>query len=135
MNEVNSNQLGRLFIVLAAISGFLATCLGAFGVHALKTKISMEMLVVYQTGVSYQFYHSLALLLLGQLMVHYDNKYLILSGVMFVIGVLLFSGSLYLLAVTGIKQLGIVTPFGGVAFLVGWLMLAFGVIQDQKVVK
>lgn len=81
MNEVNSNQLGRLFIVLAAISGFLATCLGAFGVHALKTKISMEMLVVYQTGVSYQFYHSLALLLLGQLMVHYDNKYLILSGV------------------------------------------------------
>lgn len=135
MNEVNSNQLGRLFIVLAAISGFLATCLGAFGAHALKTKISMEMLVVYQTGVSYQFYHSLALLLLGQLRVHYDNKYLILSGVMFVIGVLLFSGSLYLLAVTGIKQLGIVTPFGGVAFLVGWLMLAFGVIQDQKVVK
>lgn len=126
MNEVSPSKLSRVFIILAAISGFLATCLGAFGAHALKSKISMDMLAVYQTGVSYQFYHSLALLLLGLLMIHYDNKYLRLSGVMFGVGILLFSGSLYLLAITGIKQLGIVTPFGGVAFLLGWLSLAIG---------
>lgn len=126
MNEVSPSKLSRVFIISAAISGFLATCLGAFGAHALKSKISMDMLAVYQTGVSYQFYHSLALLLLGLLMIHYDNKYLRLSGVMFGVGILLFSGSLYLLAITGIKQLGIVTPFGGVAFLFGWLSLAIG---------
>lgn len=131
MNEVSSSKLSRVFIISAAISGFLATCLGAFGAHALKLKISMDMLVVYQTGVSYQFYHSLALLLLGLLMIHYDNKYLRLSGVMFGVGILLFSGSLYLLAITGVKQLGIITPFGGVVFLVGWLMLALGCIKNE----
>lgn len=129
MNEVSSSKLSRVFIILAAISGFLATCLGAFGAHAFKSKISMDMLAVYQTGVSYQFYHSLALLLLGLLIIHYDNKYLRLSGVMFCIGIILFSGTLYILAITGIKQLGIITPFGGVAFLLGWLALAAGSIN------
>lgn len=133
MNEVSPSKLSRVFIISASISGFLATCLGAFGAHALKSKISMDMITVYQTGVSYQFYHSLALLLLGLLMFHYDNKYLRSSGWMFGVGIMLFSGSLYLLAVTGIKQLGIITPFGGVAFLVGWLMLALGCIKNKGV--
>ncbi len=124
----------RLFIKLAAISGFLATCLGAFGAHALKSKLSFDMLTVYQTGVCYQFYHSLALLLLGLLMIHYNNNFFKLSGIMFVLGILFFSGSLYLLAITGIMQLGIITPIGGVAFLIGWLMMALGINYDQKVV-
>lgn len=132
MDEVNLNQIGRFFMVLAAISGFLATCLGAFGAHALKSKISIDMLVIYQTGISYQFYHSLALFLLGILIGHDNNQYLRWSGGMFAVGIALFSGSLYLLAVTGVKWLGIITPFGGVAFLVGWLMLALGLIKDTK---
>lgn len=132
MNKAGINKLSKYFILLAAISGFLATCLGAFGAHALKAKISIDMLAVYQTGISYQFYHSLALLLLGLLMIHYNNKYLKLSGIMFTVGILLFSGSLYLLAITGIKQLGIISPFGGVAFMIGWLMLVVGVIKDKK---
>lgn len=118
--------------MLAAISGFFATCIGAFGAHALKSSISVDMLVVYQTGVSYQFYHSLALMLLGVLMIHYDNKYLKLSGIMFLSGILLFSGSLYALAITGVKQLGVITPIGGVAFLVGWLMLVLGVLKCEN---
>lgn len=133
MKEVNQSKLSRVFIISAAISGFLATCLGAFGAHALKSKISMDMFDVYQTGVSYQFYHSLVLLLLGLLIIHYDNKYLRLSGVMFGVGILFFSGSLYLLAITGIKPIGIITPFGGVAFLIGWFMLALGCIKNKGV--
>ena len=132
MSEASPSKLSRIFITSAAISGFLATCLGAFGAHALKSKISMDMLAVYQIGVSYQFYHSLALLLLGLLMIHYDNKYLRLSGVMFGVGILLFSGSLYLLAITSVHFLGMVTPIGGLCFLAGWLLLCLGMNRTKK---
>jgi uncharacterized membrane protein YgdD (TMEM256/DUF423 family) len=117
----------KFFIMWAAISGFIATCLGAFGAHALKARLSVEMLTIYQTAVSYHFYHSIALLLLGLLMITYNNKYLVFSGIMFGIGVLLFSGSLYMLAITEVKLLGMITPIGGVCLLIGWFYLAFGI--------
>lgn len=119
----------RCCILTSSVSGLIATCFGAFGSHALKFKLSIEMLTIYQTAVSYQFYHSLALLLLGLLMLQYNNKYLRVSGFMFSIGLLLFSGSLYLLAITGIKLLGIITPFGGIAYLIAWLMLFKGAMD------
>lgn len=122
----------KLVILVAALSSFLATCLGAFGAHALKSSLSVEMLAIYQTGVSYQFYHSLALLLLGILSLTYQNNYLRLAGFMFVAGIVLFSGSLYMLAVTDIRAIGIITPIGGIAFLVGWLSLAYGIIVHDK---
>lgn len=129
--NLNSSEFSRLVVVLAAISGFIATCLGAFGAHALKSKLGIEMLAVYQTGVNYQFYYTLALLLLGLLIIYYDNKHLRLAGFMFTIGIVLFSGSLYLLAVTKIKLFGIITPFGGAAFLVGWLMLILAIYKNK----
>ncbi|MGE3921172.1 MAG: DUF423 domain-containing protein [Gammaproteobacteria bacterium] len=117
----------RFFITIAALSGFMVTCLGAFGAHALKSILPLDMINIYQTGITYQFYHTLALLLTGLMMVNFNNRSLKFSGVMFVVGIVIFSGSLYMLALTGIKQLGIITPVGGIAFLMGWLSLAVGI--------
>lgn len=115
--------MSKQFIKLGAVNGFLATGFGAFGAHALKFQLSADMIAVYQTAVNYHFYHSLALVLLGALSYQVNNKYLKYSGTMFCFGITLFSGSLYLLSITGIKILGIITPFGGVAFLLGWLFM------------
>ena len=118
-------------MLFAAISGLLATGLGALGSHALKGRLEANMLNAYQTGVQYQFYHSLALLLLSIILFHAVNGWLHASGLAFIIGILLFSGSLYLISVTGIRGLGIITPFGGIAFIAGWLMLFIGFLQAK----
>jgi uncharacterized membrane protein YgdD (TMEM256/DUF423 family) len=114
----------KKIISLAAISGILSVMLGAFGAHGLKKIISPDMLEVFKTGVQYQFYHTFALLAVGILMYFGESKSLKWSANLFMIGILLFSGSLYLLAITNIKLLGIITPFGGVAFIIGWILLA-----------
>jgi uncharacterized membrane protein YgdD (TMEM256/DUF423 family) len=111
-------------LAIAAVSGMTAVMLGAFGAHGLKKVISPEMLEVFKTGVQYQFYHTFALLAVGILMYFGESKALKWSANLFLIGILLFSGSLYILAITGIKPLGIITPFGGVAFIIGWILLA-----------
>ncbi|GLQ30549.1 DUF423 domain-containing protein [Litoribrevibacter albus] len=112
-------------IVFAALSGFLAVALGAFGAHALKQVLSPEMLTVYQTAVEYHLIHSVLLFVVSALMLtHGHLRWLKRSALALAIGILLFSGSLYLLTLSGIKTLGIVTPFGGVSLLLGWLMLA-----------
>lgn len=127
-------QSKLVMILLICLSGFLAVAIGAFGAHGLKNVISPELLVVFETGNKYHFYHSLAALLTFILLVFTETndsssqtqKYLKISVWMFLIGILIFSFSLYTLAITGIKILGAITPFGGVSFLIGWLILGLG---------
>ena len=119
----------KLFLLSAGLLGLLATVLGAFGAHALKAKFTPAMLSVYQTGVQYQFYHAFALLLVAVLLFHIQNIWLNLSGIAFITGIVFFSGSLYLLSIIGIKWIGIITPFGGLSFILGWLCLIIGVIK------
>jgi uncharacterized membrane protein YgdD (TMEM256/DUF423 family) len=120
----------RAFITLGAVSGFLAVALGAFGAHSLRDRLSADMLQVFQTGVTYQMYHALALIVVGILLARYSvdgSAWLTGSGWLFVAGSVLFSGSLYALALSNVGWLGAITPLGGVAFLLGWLALAISV--------
>jgi len=115
----------KLFLMLGSISGFLSVALGAFGAHALKEKLDEYSLGIFHTGVTYQTTHALALVLFALLLKWYpDSSGLVWAGWCFVAGTLIFSGSLYTLAMTGIKVLGAITPIGGVLFLVGWALLA-----------
>lgn len=113
----------KIVLSIAAISGLLAVVLGAFGAHGLKAIISPEMLEVYKTGVQYQFYHTFALLAVGILMNFNQSKALKWSATLFIIGMILFSGSLYVLSISGIKALGFITPFGGVTWIAAWILL------------
>ncbi|MGY4534058.1 uncharacterized membrane protein YgdD (TMEM256/DUF423 family) [Pseudomonas sp. TE3786] len=113
----------RVFVMLAAFFGFSGVALGAFAAHGLKSRLSAEYLAVFQTGTHYQLIHALALFAVALLSLHLPGRLLNAAGWMFVLGILLFSGSLYLLTLTGISTLGIITPFGGLAFLAGWLCL------------
>lgn len=114
----------KLFLLLGAISGFLGVLAGAFGGHLLKTKLSAEMFSIFEVGVRYQMYHVFALLAVGLLLLQIPSSKLVISGMCFAFGTLLFSGSLYALALTGVKILGMITPCGGLLFLAGWLFLA-----------
>ena len=117
--------MSRYFISLAALSGFFAVSLGAFGAHALKTHLDDYALGIFSTAVQYHFYHSLALLAVGLFaLVHPQSLLLRSSGIAFLIGMVVFSGSLYLLSVTGVRWLGAITPLGGVCLLLGWATLA-----------
>lgn len=117
--------MAKNFLVIAALSGFLAVALGAFGAHGLKQRLTADMLAVYQTGVQYHFYHTFALLAVALLMLHMPaSGTLRWSGILFVAGIVVFSGSLYVLSFSGVRWLGAITPLGGVAFLAGWLLLA-----------
>ncbi len=125
--------MARTFLLLAAISGFLVVALGAFGAHGLKEKLSADLLAVWQTGVLYQMFHTLALLAVALLLAHTPQLgALRWSGWLFVAGIVIFSGSLYLLALTGVRVLGAITPIGGVAFLAGWLTLIAAAWQWTK---
>lgn len=119
------------FMILGAISGFFSVLLGAFAAHGLKTLLSPGMLAVFRTGVDYQIMHSLALLLTGLLLMNLQHRALTLAGWAFFIGILIFSGSLYLLALTDAGWLGAITPIGGSLFLLGWGALAWGLIKSQ----
>jgi uncharacterized membrane protein YgdD (TMEM256/DUF423 family) len=120
----------RVFITIGALSGFLAVALGAFGAHSLRDRLSADMLQVFQTGVTYQMYHALALIGVGILLARFSvdgSPWLLGSGWLFVAGSLLFSGSLYVLSLSGVTWSGAITPLGGIAFLLGWLALALSV--------
>lgn len=117
------------FAAVGAIFAFLSVALGAFGAHALKSHISADMLSVYHTGVEYQMYHALALIAVGILIrVGVGTRSLHISGWLFAIGIILFSGSLYLLSTTGVKVLGAITPIGGVCFLAGWVLFVISLL-------
>jgi uncharacterized membrane protein YgdD (TMEM256/DUF423 family) len=118
-------RMDRTFLLIGAVLGFLGVSFGAFGAHALRNRLSPEMLAVFETGVRYQMYHAFAVLIVAAAMGHIGNtRLLALAGWFFFAGVLLFSGSLYALALTGVGILGAVTPFGGLLFLLGWACLA-----------
>jgi uncharacterized membrane protein YgdD (TMEM256/DUF423 family) len=114
----------RVFATLACVMAFLAVAAGAFGAHALRARLSPEMLGVWETGARYQMYHALALLGVAWTMARAPGSLAVAAGWLFVAGVVLFSGSLYLLSMSGIRWLGAVTPLGGLAFLTGWFLLA-----------
>ncbi len=114
----------RGLLVAGAISAFVGVAAGAFGAHSLHARISPDLLEVFDTGVRYQMLHALALVALAALAGRWPNGAWGAAGWLFVAGTVLFSGSLYALALTGIRWLGAVTPFGGVAFLVGWVVVA-----------
>lgn len=118
----------RTFLMLGAINAFLCVAFGAFGAHGLKQRLSVDMLAVYQTGVQYHFYHALGLIVVGLVLFHLPkSRPVVLSGWLMLTGIVLFSVSLYALSLTGIRGLGMITPFGGVAFLSAWALLAYGV--------
>jgi len=110
----------RLFLSASAVSGFLAVALGAFAAHGLKNSLDEYFLKVFHTGVEYQFYHTFALALVGLLAARGESTSLKFAGYAFLFGIVVFSGSLYVLALTKTKAWGAVTPFGGIGFLVGW---------------
>ena len=117
--------MAKLIACFAACSGFLAVALGAFAAHGLKQRISESLLSAFSTGVQYQFYHTIVLLALSfYMLTHHASKLLITSSICFVIGILLFSGSLYFIALGGPRWMGPITPLGGLFFMVGWLVLA-----------
>lgn len=121
--------MGRSFAVLGALSGCIAVACGAFGAHALKARLTPEQLQVWETAARYQMYHALALVAVGLLVSRNPSTWGTRAGWSFLLGTLLFSGSLYALAMSGIRGLGAITPLGGVAFLAGWLMLALALRQ------
>jgi uncharacterized membrane protein YgdD (TMEM256/DUF423 family) len=122
MRDMNA----RIAICTAAVFLFAAVALGAFGAHALKAKFSPELMVTYQTAVQYHFWHALGLLAVGVLLLHRpDSGALVVAAWLLAAGLILFCGSLYVLALTGVRTWGAVAPVGGVAFLAAWVALAW----------
>ncbi len=128
----------KSFIRAAALLGALAVALGAFGAHALRGKIADAAVSTFQTGVQYHFYHVLAILAAGILYKDFSNKLIVWAADLFILGIFLFSGSLYVLtgliaaAKPGFEWVGIITPIGGLAFIAGWFCLFIGVSKSSK---
>jgi uncharacterized membrane protein YgdD (TMEM256/DUF423 family) len=121
----------KLFLILGGINAALVVMLGAFGAHGLKVKLTAEMLAVYQTGVHYHLFHALGLLAVGLVASQIaDSVWLKWSGWLMLAGIILFSGSLYVLSVTGMRWLGMVTPVGGVAFIAAWIVFVIAVARS-----
>jgi len=119
--------MSKTIIMTASIFLALAVAIGAFGAHGLKSQLSAEMLQTYKTGVEYHFYHALGLLLIGVLAISFPSSHLKWSAILLSVGIILFSGSLYVLAISGIKWLGAITPLGGLSFIAGWILLFIAV--------
>lgn len=119
----------KVLFIIGAINGFLAVALGAFGAHGLEGKISENALKTWEKAVNYQMFHTVSILLTGILLLKTQSSTLLWAGWMFVVGILLFSGSLYLYSTSGVRTLAMITPFGGVAFLIGWILLGYGLIK------
>lgn len=122
----------RRIIAVGAVGAFLAVALGAFGAHGLKNVLPADLLTVYQKGVTYHFGHSLALILTGiTALVLGGGPFFRWSALAFGVGILLFSGSLYILAISGVRTWGAVTPLGGISFMTGWLLFALGALRAK----
>jgi len=119
-------SVDRFFAGPSALSAFLAVAAGAFGAHALRARLSPDLLAVFETAARYQMYHALGLLAVAWMVTRWPGPWPVRAGWLFVAGTVLFSGSLYALALTGVRWLGAITPLGGAAFLAGWLCLAWG---------
>jgi uncharacterized membrane protein YgdD (TMEM256/DUF423 family) len=123
-------MMERLFFALGAVSAFVGVAAGAFGAHALKSRLGEDLLATFEIGVRYQMYHALGLMLAAWAASRWPGTCTTVAGWLFVAGTLVFSGSLYLLALTGARWLGAVTPVGGLAFLAGWLCLAWAAAKQ-----
>lgn len=124
--------MSKLFMILGSLNAGLAVLLGAFGAHGLKNRLTETMLSTYQTGVQYHFYHALGLVLIGLIALHLPgSSWLKWSGWIMFAGIVMFSGSLYLLTISQLRWIGIITPFGGLAFIVSWLLLALALFVDK----
>ena len=122
----------KLFLAIGAIAMLAAVALGAFGAHALKAQIAPDVLAVYRTGVEYHFYHAIGLLIVGLAAQRLpDSNWLRAAGWLMLAGIVIFSGSLYLLAVTGVRAFGAVTPVGGVAFMLAWVTFGIAVVKSR----
>lgn len=119
----------RFFFVAAALLAFGAVLSGAFGAHGLKGRLEPDLLAIFETGVRYHTYHALALFAVAWAASRWPNGAVHAAGWLFIAGIVVFSGSLYLLSLTGARWLGAVTPFGGAAFLLGWILLAWGALR------
>ena len=117
--------MDRIFFIAGALSAFVAVAAGAFGAHGLKGRLDADMLTVFETGARYQMYHAFALVAAAWAAERWASAAVTASGWLFIVGTLLFSGSLYALSLSGVRWLGAITPLGGVAFLAGWLSLAW----------
>ena len=116
----------RVFLLLAAFFGFTGVALGAFAAHGLKGRLTEQYLAIFHTGVTYQLVHTLALFGVALLATHLPGRLVTWAGVCFAVGIVLFSGSLYAMALTDLRWLGAITPIGGMAFLIAWLLMALG---------
>jgi uncharacterized membrane protein YgdD (TMEM256/DUF423 family) len=125
--------MNKFFLSAGALFAAIAVICGAFGAHFLKTKLSAESLQTFETAVRYQFYHAFALLLTGIFVKEFSNRFIKWAAVFFVIGIILFSGSLYILCVVqSMRWMGAITPFGGLCFITGWLLLVAGVVKKNN---
>jgi uncharacterized membrane protein YgdD (TMEM256/DUF423 family) len=125
--------LDRYLYVCAAVAGFLGVALGAFAAHGLKGILAADMVATFETGVRYQMYHAFALFAAAWGWARWPARIFVTGGALFVAGIVLFSGSLYLLAFTGERWLGAITPLGGLLFLAGWVCLIVGAARSENV--
>ena len=125
------NLVAKSFLWMAGVAAALAVLLGAFGAHGLKARLAPDMMAVYQTAVQYHMWHALGLALISVVALHYpDRSALRLSSYLMLAGMIIFSGSLYLLAVTNLKMLGAITPVGGLLLIAAWLVFAWGIARE-----
>jgi len=124
--------MARIFVLFGSINAFLAVSLGAFGAHGLSGRLAPDLMSVWQTGATYHLVHALGLLLVGVLLHQHDEAFYIRwAGWLLLVGIILFSGSLYLLALTDVRTFGVITPIGGVSLLGGWAALAAATLKAK----
>jgi uncharacterized membrane protein YgdD (TMEM256/DUF423 family) len=123
--------MDRLFFALGALAAFIGVALGAFAAHGLKSRLDADLLATFEIGVRYQMYHALALLGVAWAFTKWPGSLVSAAGWLFVAGIVIFSGTLYVLALTGVRWLGAITPLGGLAFLAGWICLAWAALKSS----
>jgi len=124
-------QTAKVFLILGGFNAALVVLLGAFGAHGLKARMTAEMLAVYQTGVHYHLFHALGLIVVGLVATQIsDSAYLRWSGWLMLVGIILFSGSLYVSSVSGLHWLGMITPFGGISFIAAWILFVIAIVKS-----
>ncbi len=123
--------MAKFYLLLGSINALLVVLIGAFAAHGLKARLTVENMAIFQTGVQYHFYHAVGLILVGLIAWHIPTSpYLRWSAWLMITGIILFSGSLYVLSITNIRWLGMITPVGGMAFIIAWLLLSIGIIKS-----